>query len=320
VHVCSDLASPCSTTLHWQLTDTNGKSIREGSYPVDVPGGTCSVECPAISIADALAGIGRKNAILWIDLQSDGKIVSRKAVWFVRPKTLSLVDPQLKTSVAETSDGFDVTLTAAHPALWAWLDLKSDPDARYSDNFTHLMAGQHAVIHVVPSVKMNLAQFASQLGSRSLFDTYVIDPKAEDHQLAAQPDGSIIATADKAEIIGNSARLEAGTPPNIGGWSDAGDELDWSFTADHAGTYEVLIDLACPTGVGGSQIIVSTGASQVDGIVPVTGGNWTTYKVLDLGVLHIDKPGLTNLTLRATKMPHGNVMNLRSITLKPAVH
>ncbi len=52
--------------------------IREGNEDVALPVGTCSVECPAISIGDAVAAVGRKNALLWIELENEDKVVSRK--------------------------------------------------------------------------------------------------------------------------------------------------------------------------------------------------------------------------------------------------
>jgi beta-mannosidase len=315
VHVCSDLATACATNLRWRLTDIEGKLAKEGSCPVAVPAGTCSVECPAISLADSIAAIGRKSALLWIELENDGHVVSRKTLWFIRPKSLSLVDPRITSSVVTAGGGYDITLNAAHPALWAWLEIESDPDARFSDNFIHLVPGRPVTVHVALSAQMSLAQLTGRLKIRSLFDTYV--PETSDHSVQSSVDGSIIATAEKAEIIGTSAKLEAGNPPNIGGWSDRGDELDWSLNLTHPGTYHVLIDLACPAGVEGSEIAVTAGGQQASGVVPVTGG-WFKFKVVDLGTLNVEEAGPTSLSLRAIKMPHGNVMNLRSITLKPA--
>jgi hypothetical protein len=162
---------------------------------------------------------------------------------------------------------------------------------------------------------MTAQQLSSHLKVRSLYDTY--EPVVVENNVQQAADGTIVASADKAEIIGTSAKLEPGNPPNVGGWSDQADELDWIFQVDHPGTYRVLIDLACPRGVEGSEIAVDAGGSQATGVVPITGG-WTKYEVLDLGTVRIDKAGSTTLTLRALKMPHGNVMNLRSISLKPA--
>ncbi len=74
---------------------------------------------------------------------------------------------------------------------------------------------------------MELADLISHLHVRSLFDTYVVPAPAVERIVRQSADGDLIATADKAEIIGTSAKLEAENPANIGAWSDAGDELDW---------------------------------------------------------------------------------------------
>jgi hypothetical protein len=316
VHVCSDLQEACSPKLRWRLTDTQGKLLQDGHEDIAVPTGTYSVECPAISVADAVAATGRRNALLWIELENDGKVVSRKTVWFVRPKSLSLMDPHVEASVEAAGDGFDMTLKADRPALWAWVDVEGDPDARYSDNFIQLLPGRNVEIHVVPKEKMTPGQLRERLRVRSLFDTYNAAPAREQRIISVGADGGIKAPAELAEIIGNSAKLEAGNPSNVGGWSDAGDELDWSVSIGHAGNYRVLVDLACPNGVEGSRITVGIGGSQIRGMVPATGG-WTSYKTVDLGIVRVNKLGTETLSLRATAMPHGNVMNLRSIRLEP---
>ena len=81
-----------------------------------------------------------------------------------------------------------------------------------------------------------------------------------------------------------------GDPPNIGGWSDAGDQLEWQLLSKRAGTYRVLLDVACPAGVDGSEIEVAAGDVRATGTVPSTRG-WRDYKIIDLGILQIDKTG-----------------------------
>lgn len=316
IAVCSDLPTPSSCQLAWRLTDLAGKSLIVSSAPIQVPAGTCSVAGPDLKLADSIAAAGRHNALLWITLANEGKVVSQKTVWFVRPRELDLADPQLSTSVVPNSDGFDVTVKAVYPALWAWLDLAGDPDARYSDNFVHLSADQPVTVHVVPSRAITAEQLAKDLRVRSLFDTYKPGPFVVDHTAEVRPDGSILATAAKADIVGNTARLEVGEPPNIGGWSDAGDQLEWQLLSKRVGAYHVLMEVACPAGTDGSEIELSAGGARASGRVPSTHG-WTDYKTLDLGILRIDAPGPSALVLRVLHMPHANVMNLRSITLQP---
>lgn len=316
VTICSDRAATASCDLHWRLTDTDGKTIREENSSARVPAGTCSVAGPSLELGNEVASIGRKNALLWIDLLIDGKVVSQKVIWFVRPKSLNLQDPQLTSSAVQVKDGFDVTIKAVHPALWAWADLEGDPDARWSDNFVHIAGGGSLRVHVAPSIKTSLTDVVNHLKVRSLFDTSLPEAPLVDREIIEGEDGSLVATAVKAEIVGNSAKLETGSPANVGGWTDAGDELEWTLNAKHAGAYRVSMDASCPAGTDGSEIAVIVGDARVTGVVPATDG-WTSYKVADLGVIHVAKSGRISLTLRVIKMPHANVMNLRSITLRP---
>lgn len=66
-------------------------------------------------------------------------------------------------------------LTRPCPALWVWLEL-SIADARFSDNFFHLPAGQGVEILAWSATRsgkpLSSRQFAQRLRVRSLVDTY----------------------------------------------------------------------------------------------------------------------------------------------------
>ncbi len=313
--VCGDSPVPCDCALRWRLTDTEGKLISNGETPVQIPAGTASVPGPDLKLADSIATTGRKHALLWLDLWTDGQVVSEKVLGFVRPKDIALQNPFLRSRITQTPEGFDVAITAAAPALWAWLDLTEDPDARFSDNFTAVSTHRPWHVLVTPSKAMTIDQFSTRLRVRSLFDTYDSKRVA---QTVVMPgvDGSFLATADQADIIGNSTRLEPGHPSNIGAWSDAGDHLEWTIATKQPGVYRVVADVACPGGTAGSTIELRAGRTSVTGTVLPT-RSWYDYQKLDLGLLKVDTAGTMILTVRAVAMPHGNVMNLRSISLQP---
>jgi beta-mannosidase len=118
---------------------------------------------------------GLNNVLVWLKLVVDEKSVSENLVCFVPPKDLPLADPRLKATVAETADGFLVTVTAEKPALWCWLSL-DEADAKYSDNFVPVTADQPAQFRVRPARPMSKAEFTQTLRVRSLFDTYSTIP------------------------------------------------------------------------------------------------------------------------------------------------
>jgi hypothetical protein len=220
----------------------------------------------------------------------------------------------MRASISAEGSAFVVILTAAHPALRAWLDLAGS-DARYSDNFVDLLPGEPIRIIVTPSSKLSLASFRKALRIRSLYDTYdqTVDQSA---YVAPAADGSIVATADTADIEGVAAYLEDGKPGNIGNWSNVNDYLQWTVKGAKAGTYSVTVNVACPPGEEGSTFVVDVGGSQVKGVVPAT-KDWWTYTDVNLGKITIANPGDIPIVVRPISKPSAHVMNLRAVTLRP---
>ena len=64
-----------------------------------------------------------------------------------------------------------MTLHAAHPALYAWLELDG-ADERFSDNFVHISPARPVTITVRPAAPMTKDALERALKIRSLYDTY----------------------------------------------------------------------------------------------------------------------------------------------------
>ncbi|MDB5328610.1 MAG: glycoside hydrolase family 2 protein, partial [Phycisphaerales bacterium] len=314
--VCSDLAEPFKASVLWKVTDTDGKSLASGNNAVNVPAGTVAAAGPKLNLKDAVAKSGRKNLIVWVDVQRDGKTVASNVLLPSRPKDMPLQDPQLSADVVTSGDGFDVTIKAAKPALWAWADLPGDPDAKWSNNFVHVSADKPLTLYVKPSKSIDLDELKKTLIVRSLFDTAAPKPPAEARVVKPSGDGTLVAGAQLADISGDSARYEEGNPPNIGAWSNADDELQWTVDVPKPGFYSVVAELSCPRGTEGSRIEVGSGASKAVFVVPST-NNWGDYKTTEVGAMRFDKAGPAVLKLRVLSKPKSNVMNLRSLTLAP---
>jgi hypothetical protein len=82
-----------------------------------------------------------------------------------------LSDPKLTVTVEEAGEGFSVTIKSQKPALWVWQGLENT-DARYADNFFHVMPGAPQLIRVQPKLALSKEEFVKELRVRSLFDTY----------------------------------------------------------------------------------------------------------------------------------------------------
>jgi len=305
--VASDLLRAAKGTLNWRFLKLDGTVVSQGSSSVSLAAGCSSV--PVVSRPG-----GASDLLFWAELHVPGQPVSTTVLSFVRPKELALQDPQILASVRPAGSEFLVTLSCEKPALWAWVDL-GGVDADYSDNFVDLRKGAPVTIRVRPWAGCSLGQFRKALRVRSLFDTYL---PGEEAVPITRPgsDGTIVASAENAEILGDGAFVETGNPSNIGNWSLVTDRLRWTLDGVKPGSYRVSATVAIPDQEAGSTFDVSVGSSRLSGTVPGTGG-WYTYRDISLGTVTVSSGGRLTITLTPTSKPHDHVMNLRHITLVP---
>lgn len=307
--VANDRAEAKQGQIEWSLIKVDGTVVESGREAVAIPAGTSATRAVTLTAKETA------NMILWAKLQVPGEPDSTAVAPFGRPKDLELVDPEFKTSVTSQDGGYLVTIASTKPALWTWIDLDG-MDAEYSDNFVHLRSGTSTSILVNPARKTSVEAIRKALRVRSLFDTYL--PGTEANPTTTQEaDGRILATADKAEIVGEGAVLEAGTPSNIGNWTNVGDSLRWKLRGAKPGIYSVVANVSIPKDEAGSTFDVEVDGTHVTGTVPGTNG-WTDYVDISLGTVTIKPSGETFITLKPTKMVKGHVMNLRTLVLTPA--
>jgi beta-galactosidase/beta-glucuronidase len=147
-----------------------GKVLEQDSFQVELPSRK-SVNVKKLNLHEQIGQSGANGFLTWLELEVRGEIVSDNLVLFALPKEYQLPNPRLNTKVDDTPDGFLVTVTSQNPALWVWLG-SNDADARYSDNFFHLMPEATQKILVRPRTPLGKDDFVRQLQVRSLFDTY----------------------------------------------------------------------------------------------------------------------------------------------------
>ncbi|MCX7030562.1 MAG: hypothetical protein NTU62_10645, partial [Spirochaetes bacterium] len=170
VHVTSDLREPFEGTVSWELTTVAGERLDGGSLPVSAAG--CSSRLVGtIDVKRHLDKRGPRDLLVWLALERRGQEVSSNLVLFARPKHLELQDPGIQARSTAEGEGYRVELSAAHPALWAWIEL-GDTDARCSDNFVNLRPGHPALIRVAPAERLSAGAFRRRLRISSLVDTY----------------------------------------------------------------------------------------------------------------------------------------------------
>jgi alpha-L-fucosidase len=131
-------------------------------------------------------------------------------------------------------------------------------------------------------------------------------------------DGSVTFPAVDGTIHGDTARYDADPgKDDVGYWTNAQDWVDWNFSIKKPGPFEVEVTYACENGAAGSEFSIEAADKKLTGKVEGTGG-WGKYVTKNLGRIEIPA-GHQTLAVRATAMPHGAVMDLRSVVLKPAL-
>src|SRR5262249_31001349 len=139
---------------------------------------------------------------------------------------------------------------------------------------------------------------------------YVANPQADD--------GTVTLPARTAEVHGVQLRYEPLPHKNTPGfWTRAEDWVSWDFTVRKPGVFTVEILQGCGKGSGGSEVEFTVGGQTLRTTVEDTGG-FQNFKAREIGTFSLDKEGIYTLTVHAKSKPGLAVMDLRSVTLKPA--
>lgn len=151
----------------------------------------------------------------------------------------------------------------------------------------------------------------------STVPVYVVDvvgtPVVTTQPVLQAKDGSLRLPAEQAEVTG-SAHYESDKKA-IGFWTHAGDVVNWNVRLRRPGTFQATVELACESASAGSTFEVSIGGRTLVGTVPDT-GSWFKFVKVPLGTVELPA-GDHAVQVKATNMPHGAVMNLRSVTFLP---
>ncbi len=171
IYVTSDLRETYTGKLSWQITNVRGEILTQGSQEFEI------LPCRShrVKVVKAAKYIWQTNArdlMFWVELALNGKIVSTNFASLVKPKHLGLRKPDIEVRINRKEKGNAVlTLTVKAPALWVWLDVENS-DARFSDNFFHIMPGKPFEVTMQNYEHLSLAKIRKPLRIRSLIDTY----------------------------------------------------------------------------------------------------------------------------------------------------
>ena len=171
VHLTNDRREAVSGEIGWWLTGLDGQPLASGRLPAAIePQRSRRIE--TLDFGPQLKQLGPRQLMVWLEFGVNGECVSTNFATFARPKHLELAEPAIGLGVeALAPDRWAVTLSAARPALWAWLELDG-AEARFSENFVHLRPGRTQRIVVTTAQPLPLEQLRAGLRVSSLVDTY----------------------------------------------------------------------------------------------------------------------------------------------------
>ncbi|HZL34848.1 MAG TPA: hypothetical protein VFC78_06030 [Tepidisphaeraceae bacterium] len=130
-------------------------------------------------------------------------------------------------------------------------------------------------------------------------------------------DGTILLHARDVSIHGTTVRYEPNPHKNtVGYWMKKEDWVSWDFQVDHPGRFNVVILQGCGKGSGGAQVAFSVAGQTLKTIVQDTGG-FQNFVSRDIGSVQL-AAGKYTLSVKPITKPGVAVMDLRSVTLKPA--
>lgn len=138
-------------------------------------------------------------------------------------------------------------------------------------------------------------------------DIHVTAPK-----VMQESDGSLTLNASDATISGD-AQYESSNSA-IGYWTDLNDAVSWTAKIVQGGTYHLNITYACDPASEGSTFEVELNGQSFNGTVSAT-KSWSDFTTLYLGDLTLKPTDTFVVKVKGNTMPHGAVMNLKSVTL-----
>lgn len=133
-------------TLRVNLMDFNGKSLWNRSYSVTMPTNSSSV-LTSIGIDNIPLLLNKSNALLYVTLVRNGRVIDSDIYYSDLPKNLKLPFPDLSKYIRQKEGGFEIELYSKN--LCKNLMLVSEGNTyTFSDNFFDILPGETKVIKV----------------------------------------------------------------------------------------------------------------------------------------------------------------------------
>lgn len=130
--------------------------------------------------------------------------------------------------------------------------------------------------------------------------------------------GDIVLPAKTANLTGATLRYEPlPHKETLGYWTNLKETATWDYEVQRPGRFRVEALVGCGKGSGGSVVEFRFGSQILTLTVPETGG-FQAFVPQDLGMVELPAAGRYQLIVAPQSKPGPAVMDLRSVTLRPA--
>ena len=168
-YVVSDSPESQKAQLAMIMMDLNGKQLMNKTIDVNVEPlkGKSYFSQP---VGDILNGADQKNAVLIVELKTNGITVSQNEYFFKPFKEMSFSKPEIKTNISAAKDGFKISLSTDKAAKSVYLSAFTE--GFFSDNYFNLMPGKTMEVKFLTKQKIDTDEFRKMLKIRSLIDAF----------------------------------------------------------------------------------------------------------------------------------------------------
>ena len=192
VYIVSDKLQATNGQVHMRLLDFSGKVLLDKTQSVEIPPQSSAVYL-SLNQKEILNSASPDETFLVLDLNVDGKRVSRNEVFFDHMRNLKLpLKADIQNSIQATTEGYALTLQSPVLARDVYLSF-GDLDLTPSENYFDLLPGEPVVVQLRSSA--TLQQLQQALKVVSLTDAFFdVRPSYREHAViqdvakpAAQP-------------------------------------------------------------------------------------------------------------------------------------
>ncbi len=170
VYVSNDDLTSWEGTVNWSLESFDGKSLSQGSAPVNAaPQSACQV-CK-LDFSKQVNGDNHRKVIFIAELMQAEQLISRQVTSFAPIKHLELENPSINVNRDSHSGKLIIDLESNTLALLVELSLEGR-DVVFSDNYFTLPAGRKVQITCSFPEGWNEKQVKEALQLRSVYDSY----------------------------------------------------------------------------------------------------------------------------------------------------